>query len=116
MYKRPVAYICSPYKGNIQSNAAKAREYSRTAYEHGFTPIAPHLLFTQFMDDNIPEERSDALLMNKVLVRKANIMFVCGDVITDGMKAEMIYARRMGLTVVPLDGVVQIEKYLKGES
>lgn len=115
MYKRPIAYICSPYKGNIKSNTAKAREYSRTVYEHGYTPFAPHLLFPQFMDDNIPEERSDALLMNRVLIRKANIVFVCGDVVTDGMRAEMVYARRIGLTVVPLDGIVQIEKYLKGE-
>lgn len=115
MYKKPIAYICSPYKGNTQSNTSKARDYSRTVYEHGYTPLAPHLLFPQFIDDTIPEERSDALLMNRVLVRKARIMFVCGDVVTDGMKAEMIYARRMGLIVVPLDGIIQVEKYLKGE-
>ncbi len=42
-------------------------------------------------------------------------MFVCGDEITEGMKSEMLYAKRIGLTVVPLQGIVQVKKYLKGE-
>ena len=115
MYKRPIAYVCSPCAGNITKNTAKAKEYSRIVYEHGYTPIASHLLFSQFINDNIPEERSEVIRMNQVLIRKSRIMFVCGDEITDDMKSEMLYAKRIGLTVVPLDGIVQVEKYLKGE-
>jgi hypothetical protein len=113
MYKRPIAYICSPSKGKMTANTKKACEYSRTVYTHGYTPIAPHLLFPQFMDDSIADERNETSLMNRVLIRKARIMFVCGDEITSNMQQEMLYARQIGLTVVPLDGIVRIEEYLK---
>lgn len=114
MYKRPMAYVCSPFAGKMKTNEKKAREYSRTIFDHGYTPIAPHLLFPQFLDEGIPEERSEAMKMNSVLIRKSHIMFVCGDEFSEGMKSEMIYARSIGLTVVPLDGIVRIEEYLKG--
>jgi len=114
MYKRPIAYVCSPFAGAKKLNTKKAREYSRTIFDHGYTPIAPHLLFPQFLDDDIPEERSEAMRMNNVLIRKSHIMFVCGDNISEGMKSEMIYAKSIGLTVVPLDGIIRIEEYLKG--
>ena len=115
MYKRPIAYVCTPDAGNTAKNANKARKYSKTVYDHGYTPMIPHLLFSQFLDEHIPEERDEVMRMNRVLIRKSRIMFVCGDEITDDMKSEMLYAKRIGLTVVPLDGIVQVEKYLKGE-
>ncbi len=114
MYKRPIAYVCSPFAGTKKANTKKARDYPRTVFDYGYTPIAPHLLFPQFLDDDIPEERSEAMRMNNVLIRKAHIMFVCGDDISEGMKSEMIYAKSIGLTVVPLDGIIRIEGYLKG--
>lgn len=113
MYKNPIAYISSPFKGDTYTNTEKGRKYSRIAYEHGYTPIAPHLLFPQFMDDSVPAERIDMQRINEVLIRKSYIMFVCGDIITDDMKNEMIYARKIGLTVVPLDGIRQVSKYLE---
>lgn len=117
MYKRPIAYVCSPTNTKIIFNSKKACEYSRTIYDHGYTPIAPHLLFPQFMDESIAEECNEMTMMNKVLIRKSRIMFVCGDAITSRMQQEMLYARQIGITVVPLDGIVRIEEYLKkGES
>jgi hypothetical protein len=114
MYKRPMAFVCSPQSGKVQANTKKAQEYSRIVFDKGYMPIAPHLIFTQFLDDSIPEERSEAMKMNNVLIRKSHIMFVCGDIISEGMKTEMIYARSIGLTVVPLEGIIRIEEYLKG--
>ena len=54
---RPIVYICSPYSGNVNHNIEMARKYSRFAVDKHYLPIAPHLLFTQFMNDEIPEER-----------------------------------------------------------
>ena len=47
---RPIIYICSPYAGDIEKNVNAARGYSRFAVDKGFIPLAPHLLFPQFMD------------------------------------------------------------------
>lgn len=34
-------FISSPYRGDVVSNAEKARVYCRKAYEEGHLPIAP---------------------------------------------------------------------------
>ena len=47
---RPIVYICSPYAGDIDANVDAARRYSRFAVEQGYIPIAPHLLFPQFLN------------------------------------------------------------------
>ena len=51
---RPIVYICSPYAGDVESNTAAARRYSRFSVEAGYIPIAPHLLFPQFLNDDDP--------------------------------------------------------------
>ena len=56
---RPIVYICSPYAGDIDRNTAAARKYSRFAVETGYIPIAPHLLFPQFMNDGDPINNKD---------------------------------------------------------
>jgi hypothetical protein len=48
---RPIVYICSPYSGDVEGNVDAARRYSRFAVDKGYIPIAPHLLFPQFLDD-----------------------------------------------------------------
>ena len=47
---RPLVYVCSPYAGNIAENSKKARVYSRYVCDIGCIPMAPHLLFPQFLD------------------------------------------------------------------
>ena len=54
-------YICSPCRGDYENNIQRAKEYSRAAVEKGVIPVTPHIYLTQFMDDNVPEERELAL-------------------------------------------------------
>jgi hypothetical protein len=91
---RPIVYICSPYSGDVEHNTEKAKTYCRFASDSHYLPIAPHIYFTQFMDDNIPEERDTALFMNIVLMSKCEELWVFGDVTSDGMKAEIDRAKR----------------------
>ena len=46
---RPIVYICSPYAGDVSKNVENARQYSRFAVDKGYIPVAPHLLFPQFL-------------------------------------------------------------------
>jgi hypothetical protein len=55
---RPIVYICSPYSGDVEANVAAARRYSRFAVDKGFIPIAPHLLYPQFLNDD--DERNES--------------------------------------------------------
>ena len=86
---RPIVYICSPYAGDIKNNTAAARRYSRFAVEAGYIPIAPHLLFPQFLDDNNPKERELGLFFGNAILSKCAEMWVFGDRISEGMEAEI---------------------------
>jgi hypothetical protein len=91
---RPLVYICSPYSGDIESNTLAARRYSRFAADRGYIPIAPHLLFTQFLDDSLPAERELGLFFGNVLMSKCAEVWVFGTYISCGMEAEIDRARR----------------------
>lgn len=91
---RPLVYICSPYAGDIESNVSTARRFSRFAVDSGYIPIAPHLLFTQFLSDDDPDERQLGLLFGNVLMSKCAEVWVFGNYISNGMDAEIKRAKR----------------------
>lgn len=91
---RPIVYICSPYSGDTEVNTEAARRYSRFAVDSGYIPIAPHLLFTQFLDDDKPIERRLGLFFGNVMMSKCSEVWVFGNNISDGMKDEIERAKR----------------------
>lgn len=90
---RPLVYVCSPYSGDTLKNTENARRYSRFAFEQGRIPIAPHLLFTQFLDDDDPMEREMGMHFGNVLMNLCREVWVFGDIISPGMDAEIRRAR-----------------------
>ena len=90
---RPIVYICSPYAGDIEMNVAAARKYSRFAVERGYIPIAPHLLFPQFLNDGDPVERALGLFFGNAIMSKCSEVWVFGERISNGMAAEIKRAR-----------------------
>ena len=96
---RPLVYICSPYSRDTQANIQRARSFSRFAVEEGYIPIAPHLLFPQFLDDSIKEERELGLFFGNVLMDRCAELWVLGGVISSGMAAEIKRAKRKNYTI-----------------
>lgn len=93
---RPIVYICSPYAGDVEGNVENARKYSKAAVTAGYLPIAPHLLFPQFMDDTVSKERELGMFFGNILMSKCAEVWVCGERISEGMKAEIDRAKRKG--------------------
>ena len=91
---RPLVYICSPSSGDVKGNTERTRQFCRFALEHGQIPLAPHLMFPQFVNDADPEERDLALFMDVVLMGKCQEVWVFGDVISEGMGVEIETAKR----------------------
>lgn len=91
---RPMVYVCSPFSGNVSGNIANARKYSRFAVEQGCIPIAPHLLFPQFLNDNDLLERELGLHFGNVLMSKCSEVWVFGEIISAGMDVEIRRAKR----------------------
>ena len=88
---RPIVYICSPFSGDVEGNVANARR--RFAVDKGYIPIAPHLLFPQFLDDNNPAERELGLFFGNALMSKCAEVWVFGSRISSGMEAEIERAK-----------------------
>ena len=68
---RPLAYICSPYSGDVEANVQLARRMCGVAVERHRIPIAPHLLLPQFMDDTDPAQRELAMFSTGSCCRSA---------------------------------------------
>ena len=88
----PMVYICSPFAGDEVENMARARVYSRFAMLKGYIPVAPHIYFPQFCFES--DERESVMKMNMVFLGKCHEVWVFGDNITAGMKAEIEMASK----------------------
>jgi hypothetical protein len=77
----------------VDANVAAARRYCRFAVEQGYIPIAPHLLFPQFLDDNRLDERELGLFFGNALMSKCSEVWVFGSRISSGMESEIKRAK-----------------------
>ena len=94
---RPLVYICSPFSGDVPGNTQKAIRYSRFAVDSHAIPIAPHLLFPLFMDEET--ERDLAMFMDMVILGRCEELWVFGGMVSAGRKAEIDKAKRKNMTV-----------------
>lgn len=96
---RPLVFICSPFAGDVAGNTEKARSYSRFAVTRNCIPVAPHLLFPQFMDDSDPYQRDLAIFMGLVLLSKCLELWVFGETVTAGMSVELAKAKQRDIRI-----------------
>jgi len=95
----PLVYIASPFAGNPERNAARARAYCRFAVSMGCVPLAPHLHYPQFLDDSQPEQRALGLKFALLLLGKCDELWVFGERISEGMAVEIEKAEKRGMPI-----------------
>ncbi len=103
--KRPVVYVCSPLRGNVERNIYKAIGYSKYIYRHGGIPLAPHVIFTTFLDDNDPRDRAAGMEMGLELLAICDELWAFGDKVSEGMAGEIAAAEELGLRVKRLEAM-----------
>lgn len=81
--------IESPYSGDVEKNIDYARLCLRDSLIRGESPIASHLLYTQVLDDSIPNERSTGLEAGLAWIEVADAHIFYGDL---GMSKGMMIA------------------------
>lgn len=79
-----LTYICSPYRGDVESNVETAKQLCSFAASCCRVPIAPHLLLPQFMDDDDPLDRALAMEFNRAILSKCDELWVLGGNVTEG--------------------------------
>ena len=94
-----LVYICSPYAGNIDQNILFAKAACRYAASQGCAPVAPHLLYPQFLNDSVPAERDAGIRMGLRLLSPCDELWICGSRISAGMENEITEAKRLGIPV-----------------
>lgn len=88
------AYICSPLsaqsKAGIRENMLRARKYmEQISHTYAYRTYAPHAYLPALLDDTCPEERALALSFGREILRICQIVIICGNRISAGMKMEI---------------------------
>jgi len=94
----PLVYIASPFAGDTERNTEKARGYCRLAVSKGYIPLAPHLHYPQFMDDDDQSQRELGLKFAFILLGKCDELWAFGSP-TEGMSREIAKARKRNIPI-----------------
>lgn len=87
----------SPYAGNVELNVGYAQECLADCLRRGEAPLASHLLYTQVLDDLLPEERSAGIEAGLAWAVKADATVVYTDRGTSqGMQYGIEHAEKHG--------------------
>ena len=93
-------YVCSRLRGDVETNIENAKRYCEYVVKCcGAIPIAPHIYFTQFLDDDIPGERAFGILAGLQLLSECDELWYFGDSISKGMVTEIIAAKEQSIPV-----------------
>ncbi|CAK7023542.1 MAG: hypothetical protein ENTB_05122 [Enterocloster aldenensis] len=106
-----LVYIASPYAGDIEKNVAFAKVACRYAAAQGCTPVAVHLMYPQFLDDQVPKEREAGLRMGRRVLAACDEIWLCGERMSAGMKAEETEAKRLDIPIrkVPSSDICSLQ-------
>lgn len=95
----PLVYIASPFAGEPERNTKRARGYCRLAVSKGYIPLAPHLLYPQFMDDEDKKQRELGLRFALTLLGKCDELWVFGEHVSSGMAQEIAKAKKRNMPI-----------------
>lgn len=91
-------YICAPLRNDVERNVEAARLFAKEVFDQGDIPICPHLMFPPIADPMNPIQDEKALSMCMKLIESCHSINVYGQP-TEGMRAEIAHAKRMGVPV-----------------
>lgn len=111
---RKRAYVCSPLSAEtdegIVQNMQAARAYMFYAMKKmGVNASAPHAYLPMILCDNIPSDRALALRFGLELLKGSDVLLVCGNRISSGMRGEIAHAACLKMPAVAFDEGVYLE-------
>ena len=92
-------YVASPYAGDIKDNIQFAKRACRFVVDEGHAFFAPHLLYPQILDEQVPADRQLGLDMGKSVLENCDELWVFGDVISAGMQGEINEAHQLDMPI-----------------
>lgn len=104
--RQPTSAVNTEQKNEVelQQHIRDAVEACREVYERGNIPIAPHLYWPRFLDDNDPQDRDYGIAVGLEALKRCDEMIVIirqegpeEEWISQGMQAEIAAAAKMGI-------------------
>ena len=96
-------YIISRYRAKnerrIEFHKEVARYFCRKIIDEGNVPVAPHIYYTQFLDDYYPDDRQIGVELAIQDLRSSDkfLLVMIDGVISEGMANELEEVSRLGL-------------------
>lgn len=95
---RKRAYVCSPFRADTREQCEKnlrtARAYMFYANKKmNMNAAAPHAYMPLLLCDEIPAERAIALRFGLEILEQSDVMLVCGNRLSNGMRGEIVNTR-----------------------
>jgi hypothetical protein len=103
-------YICSPYKDadkfKMVCNQYRAKGLCEEIEElvPDCKAVAPHAWLPYLLDDTVPEQREVAIKFGIDLLSLCQYLVICGDVVTEGMRNEIAFARKNNIKIIKYKG------------
>lgn len=102
------AYICSPLKDEDPKeyllNMYAARAYMLYAKkELGYAAAAPHGYLPMLLSDRNRCERTMAVLFGFEVLERSQVLLVCGNRMSFGMRGEIVYAASLRKEIIVFD-------------
>ena len=91
-------YVCAPLGGNVEKNLKKVKTYTEYALRCGTAPVVPHF-YAECLDDNDPKDREVGLAAGMSLLWFCDELWLFGDTVTEGMKAELQFCKNLNIRV-----------------
>jgi hypothetical protein len=97
-------FVCSRYTGDEENNLNFARKVCKEIAFNGDVPLAPHLIYPQFLDNNDLDERRIGIDCGKAFLDVCDELWICHSdpcgQISEGMYEEIRHAQSKRTPVV----------------
>lgn len=99
-----IIYIAHAIGGDVQANLADLYRIARRINMEypDIVPFAPYVLDVLCLNDAVPAERARGIANNTALLQSGMVeeLWLTGNRISAGMKAEMGLAKQMGIAII----------------
>lgn len=111
---RKRAYVCSPFRADTreqrEKNLRTARAYMFYANKKmNMNAAAPHAYLPLLLCDEIPAERAIALRFGLEILEQSDVMLVCGNKHSNGMRGEIAKAALLRMPITVFDEGLYLE-------
>ena len=93
-------FVCSKLRGNIENNIKRTKEFCREVCLEGNVPIAPHIYFTQFLNELNENERNLGIDYGIELLKNCDELWIFDKDISSGMQKEINIAKKLNIKIV----------------